>query len=310
MDSKLLTPQEVADILKIKKSTVYEMIKRGALPAKKMGKQLRILPDSITNYLTAETTAESETSRLLPILNEDPEAIASPPLFILSGQDELLDLLCNKVSQQFRNLHILRSYLDSYNGLYAMYQEQINIATCNLWDFKTDTYNLPFVQKLFPGEEICIYHLCNRIQGFYVAKGNPKNIHDFEDLVRHDITFINREKGSGTRVLLDSMLKTKKLDPQKINGYLRSVNSALMNASIVAKGGADCAIGPERVALQIDKIDFIPLKEESLDLVVSKENLHYAVVAYILRLLKDVDFQEEIRHLKGYNIVGMGDRLY
>ena len=310
MDSKLLTPQEVADILKIKKTTVYEMIKRGALPAKKMGKQLRIMPDSITRYLTSETSKKTEERNFLPVLNEDPDAPTVAPFFIISGQDELLDLICNKVSQQFHNLQILRSYLDSYNGLYSMYQEQINIATCNLWDYKTDTYNLPFVQRLFPGEEICIYHLCNRLQGFYVTKGNPKKIYNFEDLARNDITFINREKGSGTRVLLDSMLKTKKLDPQKINGYLRSVNSALMNASIVAKGGADCAIGPERVALQIDKIDFIPLKEESLDLVVSKESLHEPAVAYILRLLKDTDFQEEIRHLNGYYIACMGDRLF
>ncbi|MGE4589795.1 MAG: substrate-binding domain-containing protein [Acidaminococcaceae bacterium] len=310
MDSKLLTPQEVADILKIKKSTVYEMIKRGALPAKKMGKQLRILPDSITRYLTSEPSQKKEVPKFFPILNQDPETSPAPTFFILSGQDELLDLICNKVSQNFGDLQILRSYLDSYNGLYAMYQEQINIATCNLWDSKTDTYNLPFVQRLFPGEEICVYHLCNRLQGFYVAKGNPKNIYSFDDLVRQDITFINREKGSGSRVLLDSMLKSRNLDPQKINGYLRSVNSALMTASIVAKGGADCAIGPERMALQIDKIDFIPLKEESLDLVVRKEDINNAPVSYILCLLKDNDFREEILHLKGYYVSNMGQQIF
>ena len=310
MDSKLLTPQEVADILKIKKTTVYEMIKRGALPAKKMGKQLRILPDSVTRYLTSETSKKTEERNFLPVLNEDPNAANAAPFFIISGQDELLDLICNKVSQQFRNLQILRSYLDSYNGLYAMYQEQINIATCNLWDYKTDTYNLPFVQRLFPGEEICVYHLCNRLQGFYVAKGNPKNIFNFEDLARKDITLVNSEKGSGSRVLLDSMLKKISVDPQKLNGYFRSVNSPLMAASIVAKGGADCAVGPERIALQVDKIDFISLKEESFDLVVRKEDIDEAPISYILCLLKNSDFQEEIMHLTGYYITGMGQKLF
>lgn len=310
MDSKLLTPQEVADILKIKKTTVYEMIKRGALPAKKMGKQLRILPDSVTRYLTSETSKKTEERNFLPVLNEDPNAANAAPFFIISGQDELLDLICNKVSQQFRNLQILRSYLDSYNGLYAMYQEQINIATCNLWDYKTDTYNLPFVQRLFPGEEICVYHLCNRLQGFYVAKGNPKNIFNFEDLARKDITLVNSEKGSGSRVLLDSMLKKISVDPQKLNGYFRSVNSPLMAASIVAKGGADCAVGPERIALQVDKIDFIPLKEESFDLVVRKKDIDEAPISYILCLLKNSDFQEEIMHLTGYYITGMGQKLF
>ena len=306
----LLTPQEVADILKIKKNTVYEMIKRGSLPAKKMGKQLRILSSSVKKYLCEQENV-GNTSLVIPLetLNTDPYIVPSPPTFILSGQDEILDQICNLINQKFRNIQMLRSYLDSYNGLYAMYQEQVTLATCNLWDNKTNTYNLPFINKLFPGEDIGVYHICNRTQGFYVANGNPKNIFGFKDLARTDIIFLNREKGSGTRVLLDSMLKKLSIDPQKIQGYFRSVTSPLVAANTVAKNGADFALGPERTSLEISKVDFIPLQKESFDLVIRNSDLNKEPVKYILELLCSSNFQEEIGQLKGYDIVGIGEKL-
>jgi len=310
MKNDLLTPQEVADILKIKKNTVYEMIKRGTLPAKKMGKQLRILSSSIKEYLCEQDNAKNSSLVLpLEILNTDPYTVPHIPSFVLSGQDEILDQICNLINQKFRNIQMLRSYLDSYNGLYAMYQEQVTAATCNLWDNKTNTYNLPFINNLFPGEDIGVYHICKRTQGFYVIKGNPQKIFGFNDLTRTDIIFLNREKGSGTRVLLDSMLKELSIDPQKINGYLRSVTSPLVAANTVAKNGADFSLGPERTALQVAKIDFIPLQKENFDLVIRNSDLGKEPIKYMLELLNSCDFQEGIAQLKGYDITGMGEKI-
>jgi putative molybdopterin biosynthesis protein len=310
MKNDLLTPQEVADILKIKKNTVYEMIKRGTLPAKRMGKQLRILSSSIKEYLCEQDNAKNSRQVLpLEILNTDPYTVPNIPSFVLSGQDEILDQICNLINQKFRNIQMLRSYLDSYNGLYAMYQEQVTAATCNLWDNKTNTYNLPFINNLFPGEDIGVYHICKRTQGFYVVKGNPQKISGFKDLTRTDIIFLNREKGSGTRVLLDSMLKELSIDPQKINGYLRSVTSPLVAANTVAKNGADLSLGPERTALQVAKIDFIPLQKENFDLVIRNSDLGKEPIKYMLELLNSCDFQEEIAQLKGYDITGMGEKI-
>jgi len=303
----LLTPQEVADILKIKKNTVYEMIKRGSLPAKKMGKQLRILSSSIKKYLCEQNNDYTVSCNIS--VNTDPYSLPKPLTFILSGQDEILDQICNLINQKFRNIQILRSYLDSYNGLYAMYQEQVTVATCNLWDSKTNTYNLPFINQLFPGEDISVYHICKRTQGFYVAKSNPKNISSFNDLAREDLIFLNREKGSGTRVLLDSMLKELSIDPQKIKGYFRSVTSPLVAANTVAKNGADFSLGPERTALQLAKIDFIPLKQESFDIVIRNSDLCKEHINYMLFLLRSHAFQKEISQLKGYDITEMGEKI-
>lgn len=311
MENKLLTPQEVAEILKIKKNTVYDMIKRGALPAIKMGKQLRILYSDVEEYLYGPKNSILANSAftLQEKINTKDVIYSQSSTFILSGQDEILDHICNLVNQKYRNIQMLRSYLDSYNGLYAMYQEQVTLATCHLWDNKTNTYNLPFVAKLFPGEKISVYHICNRTQGFYVAKGNPKNILTFKDLARTDIRFLNREKGSGTRVLLDSMLKELSIDPQKINGYFRNVTSPLVAASTVAKNGADYSLGTELPTLKIAKIDFVPLKKESFDLVIRTSDLETEPIAYIIKLLCSSAFQDEIKESPEYDIIDMGKRL-
>lgn len=309
MEKNLLTPQDVADILKIKKTTVYEMIKRGTLPAKKMGKQLRILPESINVYLGENEKVQNISSDIQDKINTDPYSVKKPHQFVISGQDELLDFILNLLHQKIPTLMLLRSYLDSYNGLFAMYQEQVDAATCNLWDYKTNTYNLPFVQKLFPGEDIAMYHIAKRKVGFYVQKGNPHNIFSVHDLQKPGVTFVNQEKGSGARVLIDSLLQMNKIDPQKINGYFRGVVSSLAAASIIAKGGADVALGNEITIQHFDKLDFIPLHAESFDLVIRNADLEKEPLFSLLTLLSDSRLKEELKHFKGYDITLMGQKL-
>ena len=117
-----------------------------------------------------------------------------------------------------------------------MYQGQADAATAHLWDMETDTYNLPFISKLLPGERVQVYHLVGRTVGLYVAAGNPKGIHRIEDFVRPDVTMVNREKGSGIRVLTDSLLLRAGLSPRTLNGYEDVVGSHLAAAAAVAGG--------------------------------------------------------------------------
>ena len=325
MEDRLLTPQEVADILKVRKNTVYFMIKRGELPATKLGKQLRIREEDVNAIFqpgglavgdSAASREPQQPSPMVPTLYFSNDA--PMPLFggmsdgrplILSGQDILLDMICDKINNNQYGAQMLRTYLGSYNGLYAMYQEQVTAATCHLWDAETDTYNLPFVQKLLLGEEIHLFHLCNRMQGYYVAKGNPKNLSSFEDLRRQDVVFLNREKGSGTRVLLDGMLRRMGIAPQSLQGYDRMVNSHLVAASTVAKGGADFALGNERAAYQVANVDFIPLKSECYDLVIRKRDMHLPLIQRLLDVIRSPFFAEEIAQIKGYDITNMGAQL-
>lgn len=308
MDETIYTPQEVADILKIKKNTVYEMIKRGDIKAAKLGKSFRILASDVESYL-----GQDRKSAAKPALEEDSASLfaseAPLPAVILCGQDVLLDLMANHLNHNEYGIQVLRSYLGSYNGLYAMYQRQVHIATAHLWDPDTDTYNIPYISKLLPGVPVCIYHLAYRMQGFYVRNGNPKKLTGFGDFGRSDLTFINREKGSGTRVLLDNMLLGLGVDPTKIGGYLTEAGTHLAAASAVVNGSADFALGNERTSFQVKAIDFIPLKKESYDLVLRKDETGHPVIKKLIELIKSNEFRAEIRGLGGYDVEDMGARL-
>ncbi len=293
MEEQFLSPLEVAEILQVKKNTVYEMIKRGDLKATKMGKQFRIARKDLYEYMGMTPEAESAEN------------------IVICGQDQLLDVLCSLYnSQSDGKTQIYRSPMGSYSGLYRMYQNENYVATCHMWDGATDTYNLPYVERMLPGEQVAVFHLLKRWQGFYVMEGNPKNIQDFSDLTREDVRMINREKGSGIRIFIDEMCKKLDLDTDKLNGYEDIAASHMIAATNVLRGGADVAIGNEKVARQMDGIQFIPLKQESYDIVFRKKDLKRKEFQNLLDIIRSDEFKKEAEVMSGYDISEMGKQLY
>ncbi len=298
MTERYLTAQEVADRLKIKKSTVYDMIKKGTLRATKMGKQFRVSEEDVYAVLgAAQPTAHTAL------------APAAGGRFIVCGQDALLDLLCDSANTAYGEPFFFRSHMGSYNGLHAMYQGQADAATAHLWDMETDTYNLPFISKLLPGERVQVYHLVGRTVGLYVAAGNPKGIHRIEDFARSDVIMVNREKGSGIRVLTDSLLLRAGLSPRVLNGYEDVVGSHLAAAAAVAGGQADCAVGNQKAALQTPAIDFIPLRVEQYDIVFRQDDLSHPAVQALLGVMQSEAFRAALDALGGYDTTGLGQKL-
>ncbi len=145
-------------------------------------------------------------------------------------------------------------------------------------------------------------NLACRTQGFYVAKGNPKNINAWEDLTRQDVFIINREKGSGTRILLDGIMRTLNVDAYKLNGYNNEETSHLGVASSISRGLADVGIGNEKAALQVSNIDFIPIQIERYDLVIKKEDLLNPVYRNIISIINSQEFKSEIEGIGGYDL--------
>ena len=313
MAEELLTPLEVAEILKIKKNTVYEMIKRKDIHATKMGKQLRINRADLDLYLNSASQgskAPIPSFSHTEIMSDYDMSSTNPGfVFILCGQDIILDRICNHVNQISNTNQVVRSYMGSYNGLYALYNEEVHIATAHLWDPGTDSYNIPYIEKVLPGFPCVVYHLAKRMQGFYVNRENPKNIQGFQDMIRKDITFVNREKGCGTRILLDNKLVKKNIPSSQIQGYKTIVNSHLSAATMVAKGEADYALGNERSSLQFPGIDFIPLQEESYDMIIPLKYLNHPLAQLIIETIQSQDFKEEISLMGGYDTKKMGERL-
>ncbi len=314
-DNISYTPQEVANILKISKSTVYELMRRKELNAYRVGKKLRVDQADVENYKNKTKETPTSAPQFAPsypsaplrgLVAYDTEAAEAGRSFIISGQDVLLDILSRYLSAHPLGVRALRSYEGSYNALYALYQEQIQIATAHMWDGKTGQYNTPYVERMLPGLPAVIVRLASRMQGFYVQKGNPKNIKGWEDLKRTDLTLVNREKGSGTRILLDEHLKLLGISPKNIPGYTRECQTHLAVASTVARGGADLGMGNEKANLQVQGIDFIPLQKEQYDMIFRKEDMDRPPFQAIMEIIQAEAFRLEIEGIGGYDLSEMG----
>ena len=316
-----LTPLEVAELLKITKNTVYELIKRGELPSYKIGKKIRIDMNDVEYYINSQkSNSKLSINRNInnTLLNSNSENIAyitgnktslknqSNSEIIISGQDILLDVLARYIEEILPDYTILRSYKGSYNGLYDLYNNKVSIASCHLWDGDNDSYNFDYVKRLLPGTPCILVNLAYRLQGFYVAKGNPLNINSFEDLTNKNIKFINREKGSGVRVLLDEKLRLLNIDPNSINGYYNEENSHLAVASTVGRGDANVGLGNKKASMQVETIDFIPLQTERYDLIIKKSDLNNPIYQNILSILSSEKFKNELYGIGGYDLKDLG----
>lgn len=314
---KALTPQDVADILKITKNTVYELVKRGELSGYKVGNKLRVELRDVEIYKNKSRSKTGDEKNLV-VEKANPAAFEYDNIsykqdsahrgFVICGQDPMLDALTMYLQRQFKSINFLRSYLGSYNGLHALYQGEVDITSSHLWDGDTGEYNTPFVSRIIPGIPTVIIHLAERVQGFYVANGNPKNVKGWADLARNDITIVNKEKGSGTRILLDENLRKLGIPGSSINGYNRESTSQLAIISTIARGGADIGIGVKNTGYFEKEIDFIPLQIEQYDMVMKKEDIIKEPFQTILKILSSPEFQYEIKSIGGYdNIARMGE---
>lgn len=333
MGEKLLTAKETAEILKVRKNTVYDMIKRGDLKASKLGKQLRIRQEDLDFYIQYGSQASAmlnegriqindidkdEFEKNILNIPNGPTDMAGrnkttqkemANQIIICGQDMILDLLANRLNQCVEE-NVFRSYKGSYNGLYAMYQGEVNVATAHLWHGKTNSYNIPYISSMLPGTDVIVLHLLKRKQGFYVKKGNPKRIQSFEDLKRADVTIVNREPGSGVRVLVDEKLRQAGISTQEVNGYQKVVNSHLEAAATVNRGEADVAVGSEKHSLSVPGIDFIFIQEESYDMVIRKEDFTKKPYQKMIEIIRSPEYQKEVAGLGSYNVQNMGKIIY
>ena len=302
--NKSLSTQEVADILHVSKSTIYDLIRKGEIHSYKIGRKVRFTQDDVDAYI-ARSRHEHSTR---PVRNIDthstlltPEKQEEPEL-IISGQDVVLDILANYLQQE--GVYAARTYLNSFEGLLSLYQDNIHLAACHLYDGKG--YNASYVRSLMPGIPAVLVNVSYRTQGFYVQKGNPKGIKGWEDLGRADLAILNRRVGSSARILLDTQLKRLGIPTKTVKGYDKIMKSHLTMAAAIAAGEADLAIGTERISRQIDNLDFIPLMEERFDFVMKKELLEADAGKKLMKVLNSPAFRNEIAHFSGNDYRDLG----
>jgi len=304
-ESVSYTAEEVAQILKISRFTVYKMIKRGDLSVYRIGRTMRIQASELEKYI-AKSKASAFYDRPAFIYHQEDLPVNPLDGIIICGQDVILDVLAVKLAKRMPTVPFLRNSIGSIDGLLALYRKTANAVTCHLWDSDTDTYNLSYVRRLLPGHQTVIINLAYRTEGFYVAKGNPKQIFTWQDLIRPDVVFVNRVCGSGARVLLDEKLHSLDINRSDINGYEQEELTHLAVASYVARGEADVGLGIEKVALQVSNLDFIPLHKERYDLVIRKEDESKPQFQALLSIIRSSEFYNEISGMGGYDLSQTG----
>lgn len=312
-----LTAIEVAELLKITKNTVYELVKRGELPGYKVGKKLRIDKMDVENYINNQKIIKDsyDTIKILKdeALREENlgniKSVKNPNDIIISGQDLILDVLAENIREKVSDVRVLRSNVGSYASLYDLYYDKISVSSAHLWDGDTNEYNTAFVKKMIPGISCLIINLAYRNVGFYVAKGNPYKINTWKDLMKSNISMVNREKGSGIRILLDEKLRVNNLEREQIKGYNIEKQSHFAVARSIARGEGDVGIGNEKTAKQVEEIEFIPIQEERYDLVIRESDLKYPVYKLILDTIQSEEFKREVKSLGGYEVKDIGKIL-
>lgn len=224
-------------------------------------------------------------------------------IFAIGSHDVILDLLAQHLADKGRRL--VTANVGSLAGMVALRRGEAHLAGSHLLDPETGDYNLSYIKEYLPGMRITLITLVGRQQGLMTARGNPKSIHSLDDLFREDVSFVNRQRGAGTRVLLDYHLNGMGRKTHLIKGYEQEEYTHLAVAAAIASGRADCGLGIAAAAQALE-LDFIPLFEERYDLVIPKEFAESELLRPLLETIRNLDFKKAVKALPGYNIDQMG----
>lgn len=223
---------------------------------------------------------------------------------LISGSHDLsLDLIAQSLAELGRRL--VSNNVGSLGGLLALSRGHAHLAGSHLLDPESGHYNLAYVQEYLPGMPVVVLALVHRQQGLMLPAGNPRHLRNLVDLADPEIRFVNRQRGSGTRLLLDHHLSLLGIDPSSVSGYLHEEYNHLAVATAVASGRADCGLGIPAAAHAL-KLDFVPLFEERYDLVIPEPTYSSELLAPLLALLDDLKLRQVINAMPGYDVRQMG----
>jgi putative molybdopterin biosynthesis protein len=224
-------------------------------------------------------------------------------IFCIGSHDLTLDLMAQFLAERDRRL--ASANVGSQGGLVALRRGEAHLAGSHLLDPETGEYNISYIRQYMPNIPVKLVALVGRDQGLMVKKGNPKGIKTLGDLINPEAQFINRQRGAGTRVLLDYHLKLLEISPEAIPGYSQEEYTHLGVAAAIASGRADCGLGIAAAAQALD-LDFIPLFQERYELVIPKEHAESDLLAPLFEVLADDSFKQAVSKMPGYDISVMG----
>jgi putative molybdopterin biosynthesis protein len=301
MENKtLLSTREIAQFLNINEKMVYTLIAEKGLPATKATGKWLFPRHLVEQWLENQTINYPKTADPLPPYHG---------LLIISGSN---DILLDKAISLFNRLHpenvAVFGNLGSLGGLRALRRNLCHIASSHLLQENDQEYNFGFAKEEL-GQMPGVVNFCKREQGLLVGKGNPKKIEGVPDLGRKGIRIVNRQLGTGTRLLLDGELTKAGIEGERIQGYDREVTRHFDVGLEVLSGRADAGPGIRAVAGLLD-LDFISLRWERFDFLIQKDRFFERGVQLFLGLLSEPAFRELVKDLEGYDLDLCGKMVF
>jgi putative molybdopterin biosynthesis protein len=241
--------------------------------------------------------------RLLRALEEIERTIV-----VTGSHDLILDLAASALRARDPRLTLASSNVGSLGGLTALRDGLCHLAGSHLLDPASGEYTLPYLERLLPGRDLAVVRLAHREQGMIVSAGNPLGLTGIEDLARKDMRYVNRQRGAGTRVLLDQELARRSIPAEALHGYEREEPTHLAVAAAVAAGRGDAGLGVLAAARAFG-LGFVPVAREPYDLVLERGSLESELLAPLWSLLESAEFRAEVEALGGYEAAEMGQRV-
>ena len=287
MTEELMTVKEVARYLSLNEKKIYALAKEGSIPCTKVTGKWMFPKRLVDRWL--ETSVSGGRSL--------------DSISIKGSHDPALELLASEVHDRFPRLTILSAHVGSLEGLMMLGRGGSHMSGVHLYDPESNEYNITFVRRYLHSPEPVVVHFLDREQGLIMPKGNPLGIRGFEDLARSGVRFINRQEGSGTRLLLDHHLTSLGIAPGRIEGYTRCVSTHTEVASAVRSGRADAGLGVRAAAAGLD---FMPVTKERYDFVVRKEIFYTETLQKCLDVMRSRRFKERVGEMGGCDTAETG----
>ncbi len=227
-------------------------------------------------------------------------------LVVIGSHDPLLDELGDFLHRDNGEVYMSSAHVGSMGGIMALRRGEAHAAGCHLLDTNNGEYNKSFIKKYFPKGGVKLVRCVGRQQGLMLPAGNPKNIQKFSDIAGPGVRYVNRQKGSGTRILVDYLCKQENIDVSKIYGYDREELTHTSVAAQIVSGSADAGMGIYSAA-QLYGLDFIPICIEEYDLLIPEKSWDTPMVQQMLATLKSEAFKEKLLAMGGYTVENPGE---
>lgn len=234
---------------------------------------------------------------------------AENQLRFVGSHDLVIEALPRLLAEHGAEFLLSMEYAGSLGGLMALARDSADLAGIHLWDAATDTYNVPFVQRVLPGRSIVLLTLFHRSLGLIVPAGNPQQVHGLPDLSRPEVAFVNRQAGSGTRVWLDAQLKGLGIAHETIAGYQQAEATHLAVARAVAEQKATAGLGIEAAASSLG-LGFVPLTHERYDLVFPEEFWNTTPAQALVGIIRSAEFRAAVVQQGGYDLTAAGQETW